>query len=68
MDELNEATLKANNVVPMVALNKGFKTIADTLADIQFGFQKLTAEIDEGGNVAFTYTTHGQTYRFEVEE
>lgn len=68
MDELNEATMKTNNMVPMVALNKGFKTISDTLADIQFGFQKLTAEIDENGNVTFAYTTHGQTYRFEVEE
>lgn len=69
MDELNKQATKACNAVPMIALNEGFKTIADALADIQFGFAKLAAEIDENGDVTFTYTTkYGQTLRFEVEE
>lgn len=69
MDELNKQAAKACSAVPMIALNEGFKTIADTLAAIQFGFAKLSAEINENGDVTFTYTTqYGETFRFEVEE
>lgn len=69
MDELNEQAAKVCNTVPTIALNEGFKIVADALADIQFGFTKLAAEIDENGDVTFTYTTkYGQTLRFEVEE
>lgn len=68
MDELNKQANKPN-AVPMVALNEGFKTIADALSDIQFGFAKLAAEINENGDVTFTYMTqYGETFRFEVEE
>lgn len=67
MDELSKQA--KSNAVPMVALNEGFKTIADALADIQFGFAKLSAEINENGDVTFTYMTqYGETLRFEVEE
>lgn len=69
MDELNEQAIRISSVVPMIALDEDFKAIAEALANIQFGFQKLTAEINENGNVTFTYTTkYGETFRFEVEE
>ena len=69
MDELNEQATKASNTVPLIALNDAFEVIADALADIQFGFEKVTAEINKNGNVTFTYTTeYGQIFKFEAEK